>query len=168
MMAQVDSLEWRRMRPSTMDCPRAFYAELVGCILIVLAAGGVAGAPGILAGIGVLLAWVTFGPPIAIAVGYVLLTALVAPALTTTEIVVISTGFVVLILAPVVGIDRPGRFVLRTAIILGVLAGLGWLALETTTVWMTAVVLLLGIGVSSYGLHRLGILRLNPLADTGP
>lgn len=126
--------------------------------LAALAAAGVVGAlagpPGLAAGLALVGAWYALGPAYAFAAGQVAVAALLGGAALARLAAAQAAVFAVLV-APDVGDGRGRRLAAGTALgaaALGAAAALAQGAWDAT--WITAAVVVGGVAVAAYGLHR--------------
>ncbi len=154
------------LEPAMRHDDRVRVLGFVGCLVVLVGFWLPVGPLGVGLGLGVLVAWVALGTPVAIAVGHVFL-APVFPE-TLEALLVVEVGFVVLVLAPVISGRRLGRGVVRVVLALSLLGGLLWGSLAVVPLWVVPLVLLAAVGLASYGLHRLAWLRLGKIEGVDP
>jgi hypothetical protein len=132
---------------------------VLACLGVVLS-GGLAG---VLAAAVLAVAWYAFPLPYAVALGHLLLVALLPADAGLARVALAETGLLGLLLAEAPTIEPPGRFVaamLSASVVLGGAALAGRVAggLPGATIALAAAGGILGYAVHRYELLRLGLL----------
>ena len=145
---------------------RDYWLEALACLLIVAVFTLVGGPVGFLMGVVTVAAWVVLGTPYALAIGHVGIVLTFTTGIDPATLIALEVGFVMLLIAPLVR----ARVRLRAAAIsIGVVvsgAGLLWLTLEAA-LWLVAVVIVGFLAVVSYAIHRLELVTLGLVVDSG-
>lgn len=144
--------------------PTETAADLLGPVGLVVFGGGmgsVAGVPGLVAGVGVAAVWYALGTPYAIAVGHLLLAALVPTVPPLPALAAVELG-TLLLLAGDAGVTAgPGRRSIAGLVAFGgLLAALGAARSVTEELWLLAAALVGVTAVAAYGLHRYERVRM--------
>lgn len=144
------------------------WTEWIGCVLF-LTTFAIAGGPwGGLAGIAAIAVWFSLGTPYALATGVLLLMALTSNDIGSFSTLIIGLGLVALVLVPTVNATVPRAYAITVVAATVTLGGLTWVLLQSQPVWITALLLLTAIAVSTYGLYRYQRLRLGLLDESTP
>jgi hypothetical protein len=148
--------------PDTDFRRRSDWLAAIVLVVTVSVAEGVGGAIAGLVTVGV---WFGLGTPYALAAGIVFLTAQTSDGVASISVLLVSGGFLALLLAPAGTVRDPGTYAITVLFTAGAFGSLTWILVTTQPLWLTALVLL-GAGVLvTYGLYRYQRLRLGLLDE---
>lgn len=114
--------------------------------------------------IAVAIAWVVLGVPYAIAIGHVLLVALLAPTL--ADLILAEAGFVAILLASTIRSASPAHTILATLLALILVGAITAATLALSPTWVAALTLIATTMLIAYAIHRIGLVTLG-LVDAG-
>lgn len=142
------------------------WPTILGLAVLTAVCAVVAGPIGAIAGVTTAVIWYGLGLPYAIAAGHVVLAA--GTDIGIAAIVAVELGFLAVVLASLVGhpSSRPAAGV---ALVSAVgLIGAALLVSTFYALWLAAAIVLGGIALGAYGLHRYELVRLGLVADDNP
>lgn len=154
------TLSIKRTQSSLHDDHGFDWIGLFACTLIITSFGLLAGGWGLLVGVLTLIMWWFLGIPVAIATGHVMLPIVFSGLPTIPELVLLESGFVLLLLASLWPTTAPVRLL---ALMTGTLGVLGSIFLITWVYWpllASALTTMLAIAVAVYLVQRDAIVRL--------
>ena len=151
--------------PATDFRRRADWLAAIVLVVTFLIATGIGGAIAALVTVGV---WFGLGTPYALAAGIVLLTAQTSAGVASLSILLVGSGLLALLLAPLGAVRDPGAYAISVLFTAGTFGSLTWILVATQPLWLTATVLLGASGLVAYGLYRYQQLQLGLLDDEQP
>ncbi|WP_372480336.1 hypothetical protein ACAH01_04160 [Halomicrobium sp. HM KBTZ05] len=132
-----------------------------GALLSVLTGWLVAGLGGALAGVVVVAAWLVVSPIVVLAVGHVLLAAVLPENASLATLALAQAPMVVVFAGSVLDADRPSRTLWQGVVALAALSLVVAGSIATFgTRWQVAAILVAVVAVAGYGLHRYTVATL--------
>lgn len=132
--------------------PQPAVREAAGLLVTAVTLAITAGPVGAAVGVALAVVGLFVQPLTLFGLGQAALLA-VLPAPTPLQVVLVEGALFVTLVAPAVG-DVPGRFVAASAALFAVLGSATWYGVQTSGLQQMALVLLLGVALLSYVLHR--------------
>lgn len=159
---------WQSARdlPRTPDILFGGFAAL----FVVSAAGWLFGLTGLVAGLGVFLAWIAVSELAGFVVGQLSLIAIVSPTSVSLSgpVLVVELGLFILLAAAVLRPESSVRGLAVFAVLAAVLAGIVLTGVRVSDqLWLVSTVFIAVTGLLLYGLHRYELVALGLLDEAG-
>lgn len=168
MSDQPDVSRTRSRLESLLTAPsqsRTRWPEHGATLGLLFVFGVGAGLPGLFVGVGIAAVWYVLGTPYAIAVGHLLLVPLFPSGIDVISVVLVETGFLILLVAPLIRTTAPLRVASIAIVTTLWVAGLAWLLLRWHPLWVVATVTVGQLGLACYGLYRYGLVSFGLVDD---
>ena len=168
MTDQPDVSRTRSRIESLLTAPspsRTRWPEYGATLGLLFAFGAVAGLPGLFVAVGVAAVWHVVGTPYAIAVGHLLLVPLFPSGIDAISVVLVETGFLLLLVAPLIRTTAPLRVASIAIFTTLWVVAVAWLLLRWHPLWIVATVTVGQLGLACYGLYRYGLVSFGLVDD---